>query len=195
MFLSNTRLHFTENTRTKSDKDPHSLPNVSTQINDLILGFKTRHPSSVETFLTPSIEALHLLYGKEVFLRLAVRWNDLLKGTFFASFRLFFTLIINPWLVILKSVSSAKLSILTPSSLAALQILTVSHLFCLLLNHVEQQPLLPRINPPLSLSVSSLFLRLLSSLRAVHEGDWCCPFTSQCTSVLCKWGTAGCVGF
>ncbi len=127
------------------------------------------------------------------FLRLNVRWNDLLKGAFFASFN---TVIINPWLVIFKSVSSVKLSVLTPSSLAALQILPVSHLFFLLFNHVEQQPLLSCISPPLPPShLSFCLLTLLFSLLTAHEGDWYCPFTCQRTSVLCKLvATAGWVG-
>lgn len=87
------------------------------------------------------------------------------RGHFFVCFiflPVFHPLIINPCLVIFKSVSTAKLSVLTPSSLAALQILPVSHLFCLLFNHVEQQPVaLPRQSVSMRLisfpSLSSTF--------------------------------------
>lgn len=110
----------------------------------------------------------------------------------------FHTLIINPWLVIFKCVSSAKLSVLTSSSLAVLQILPVSHLFLPFIQSRGTATLLSCISPslPLPLSISSPFsfypVTLLCSLRTVHEGDWSCPFTCQGTSVLCKLvGTAG----
>ena len=97
----------------------------------------------------------------------------------------FHPLIINPCLVIFKSVSTAKLSVLTPSSLVALQILPVSHLVCLLFNHVEQQPLaLPRQSVPPSppllhashlLPISLQYFYFFRQ-RATLEGDRPCPF-------------------
>lgn len=87
----------------------------------------------------------------------------------------FHILIINPWLVIFKCVSSAKLSVLTSSSLAVLQILPVSHLFLpfiqsrgtatLALLHQSLSP-----SPSLHL-ISFLFLSSYFTLLS-EDGAW-----------------------
>lgn len=104
-------------------------------------------------------------------------WEDF-KGRILCHFLpLFHTLIINPRLVIFKSVSSAKSSpFLTCSSLAALQILPVSHLLSpFIQSRGAATVALFCVRPALPPLLFHLLLLLLSP-RTVRDGDCFLPF-------------------